>query len=65
MYEQYHPLGVVGIISAFTFSCSRLGLNNKLAWIAEMSVKGTKKRTKTSDNFLVNTVGEVSEQTPV
>jgi aldehyde dehydrogenase (NAD+) len=31
MYEQYHPMGVVGIISAF--SSSRLGLEHALAWI--------------------------------
>jgi aldehyde dehydrogenase (NAD+) len=30
MYEQYHPMGTVGIISAFNFSCSCLGLEYSL-----------------------------------
>ena len=33
MYEQYHPLGVVGIISAFNFPVSVWAWNTALAWI--------------------------------
>ena len=34
MYEQYHPLGVVGIISAFNFPVAVWAWNTTLAWIA-------------------------------
>lgn len=33
MYEQYHPLGVVGIISAFNFPLAVWSWNTALAWI--------------------------------
>jgi aldehyde dehydrogenase (NAD+) len=33
MYEQYHPLGVVGIISAFNFPVAVWSWNTALAWI--------------------------------
>ncbi|MCM4163954.1 MULTISPECIES: aldehyde dehydrogenase family protein [unclassified Arenibacter] len=34
MYEQYHPLGVVGIISAFNFPVAVWAWNTALAWIS-------------------------------
>ncbi|MFT3794443.1 aldehyde dehydrogenase family protein [Flavobacterium sp.] len=34
MYEQYHPLGIVGIISAFNFPVAVWSWNTALAWIA-------------------------------
>ncbi len=34
MYEQWHPLGVVGIISAFNFPVAVWAWNSSLAWIA-------------------------------
>src|ERR1700759_2563740 len=34
MYEQYHPLGIVGIISAFNFPVAVWSWNAMLAWIA-------------------------------
>ncbi len=34
MYEQYHPLGVVGIISAFNFPVAVWSWNTALAWIS-------------------------------
>jgi aldehyde dehydrogenase (NAD+) len=34
MYEQYHPLGVVGIISAFNFPVAVWCWNTALAWVA-------------------------------
>ena len=34
MYDQYHPLGVVGIISAFNFPVAVWAWNTALAWIA-------------------------------
>ena len=33
MYEQYHPLGVVGIISAFNFPVAVWAWNSALAWV--------------------------------
>ena len=33
MYEQYHPLGVVGIISAFNFPVAVWNWNSALAWV--------------------------------
>jgi len=33
MYEQYHPMGVVGIISAFNFPVAVWAWNTALAWV--------------------------------
>ena len=33
MYEQYHPLGVVGIISAFNFPVAVWSWNSMLSWV--------------------------------
>lgn len=33
MYEQYHPLGVVGIISSFNFPVAVWSWNSMLAWV--------------------------------
>ncbi|MGB0917172.1 MAG: aldehyde dehydrogenase family protein [Flavobacteriales bacterium] len=33
MYEQYHPIGVVGIISAFNFPVAVWSWNTMLAWV--------------------------------
>lgn len=33
MYEQYHPLGVVGIITAFNFPVAVWAWNSALAWV--------------------------------
>ncbi len=33
MYEQYHPLGIVGIISAFNFPVAVWSWNSMLAWV--------------------------------
>ena len=33
MYEQYHPIGVVGIISAFNFPVAVWAWNTALAWV--------------------------------
>lgn len=34
MYEQYHPLGVVGVISAFNFPVAVWAWNASIAWVA-------------------------------
>lgn len=33
MYEQYHPLGITGIISAFNFPVAVWSWNTALAWV--------------------------------
>lgn len=33
MYEQYHPLGIVGLISAFNFPVAVWSWNSMLAWV--------------------------------
>ncbi|MCB0755349.1 MAG: aldehyde dehydrogenase family protein [Flavobacteriales bacterium] len=33
MYEQYHPLGIVGIVSAFNFPVAVWSWNTMLAWV--------------------------------
>lgn len=33
MYEQYHPLGIVGIVSAFNFPVAVWSWNSMLAWV--------------------------------
>lgn len=45
MYEQYHPLGVVGIITAFNFPVAPWAWNVALAWVCGDSViwKGSEK----------------------
>ncbi|MDQ3023449.1 MAG: aldehyde dehydrogenase family protein, partial [bacterium] len=38
MYEQWHPLGVVGVISAFNFPVAVWSWNSALAWVCGDSV---------------------------
>lgn len=33
MYEQYHPLGIIGVISAFNFPVAVWSWNSMLAWV--------------------------------
>jgi aldehyde dehydrogenase (NAD+) len=50
MYEQYHPLGVVGIISAFNFPVAVWAWNTALAWVCGDACiwKGSEKTPMTS-----------------
>lgn len=50
MYEQYHPLGVVGIISAFNFPVAVWSWNTALAWACGDACiwKGSEKTPLTS-----------------
>ena len=50
MYEQYHPLGVVGVISAFNFPVAVWSWNTALAWVCgDVCVwKGSEKTPLTS-----------------
>ena len=50
MYEQYHPLGVVGVISAFNFPVAVWSWNTALAWVCGDACiwKGSEKTPLTS-----------------
>ncbi|APS38039.1 L-piperidine-6-carboxylate dehydrogenase [Salegentibacter sp. T436] len=50
MYEQYHPLGIVGIISAFNFPVAVWSWNTALAWVCGNACvwKGSEKTPLTS-----------------
>lgn len=50
MYEQYHPMGVVGIISAFNFPVAVWAWNTALAWVCGDTCvwKGSEKTPITS-----------------
>ena len=50
MYEQYHPLGIVGVISAFNFPVAVWSWNTALAWICgDVCIwKGSEKTPLTS-----------------
>lgn len=50
MYEQYHPMGVVGIISAFNFPVAVWSWNTALAWVCGDTCvwKGSEKTPITS-----------------
>ena len=50
MYEQYHPLGIVGIISAFNFPVAVWSWNTALAWVCgDVTIwKGSEKTPLTS-----------------
>lgn len=50
MYEQYHPMGVVGIISAFNFPVAVWSWNTALAWVCGDACvwKGSEKTPVTS-----------------
>ncbi len=50
MYDQYHPLGVVGIISAFNFPVAVWSWNTALAWVCgDVTIwKGSEKTPITS-----------------
>ncbi len=50
MYEQYHPLGVVGVISAFNFPVAVWSWNTALSWVCGDACiwKGSEKTPLTS-----------------
>jgi len=50
MYEQYHPLGIVGVISAFNFPVAVWSWNTALAWVCGDACiwKGSEKTPLTS-----------------
>lgn len=60
MYEQYHPLGIVGIISAFNFPVAVWAWNTALAWICgDVCVWKPSEKTPLCGVACQNIAGEV------
>ena len=63
MYEQYHPLGVVGIISAFNFPVAVWAWNTALAWICgDVCVWKPSEKTPLCGVACQNIIAEVLEE---
>lgn len=66
MYEQYHPLGVVGIISAFNFPVAVWSWNTMLAWVCgDVCVWKPSEKAPISGVACQNIVKEVFEKNDV
>ncbi len=62
MYEQYHPLGVVGIISAFNFPVAVWSWNTALAWVCgDVCVWKPSEKTPLCGVACQNLIAEVLE----
>ena len=60
MYEQYHPLGIVGIISAFNFPVAVWAWNSMLAWVCgDTCIWKPSEKTPLCSIACQNIVGEV------
>lgn len=63
MYEQYHPLGIVGIISAFNFPVAVWSWNTMLAWVCgDVCVWKPSEKTPLCSIACQNIVSEVFEK---
>ncbi|RCS28327.1 aldehyde dehydrogenase family protein [Polaribacter sp. WD7] len=63
MYEQYHPLGIVGIISAFNFPVAVWAWNTALAWISgDVCVWKPSEKTPLCGIACQNIIAEVLEE---
>ncbi len=66
MYEQYHPLGIVGIISAFNFPVAVWAWNTALAWICgDVCVWKPSEKTPLCSIACQKIIGEVIEENQV
>jgi aldehyde dehydrogenase (NAD+) len=66
MYEQYHPLGVVGIISAFNFPVAVWSWNAMLAWVCgDVCIWKPSEKTPLCAVACMNIVAEVFEKNEV
>lgn len=66
MYEQYHPLGVVGIISAFNFPVAVWSWNAALAWVCgDTCVWKPSEKTPLCSIACQNIINEVFEKNGV
>jgi aldehyde dehydrogenase (NAD+) len=63
MYEQYHPMGIVGIISAFNFPVAVWAWNTALAWICgDVCVWKPSEKTPLCGIACQNIIAEVIEE---
>jgi aldehyde dehydrogenase (NAD+) len=66
MYEQYHPLGVVGIISAFNFPVAVWSWNTALAWVSgDTCIWKPSEKTPLCSIACQNIISEVFEKNGV
>jgi aldehyde dehydrogenase (NAD+) len=66
MYEQYHPLGIVGIISAFNFPVAVWSWNSMIAWICgDVCIWKPSEKTPLCSIACQNIVNEVFEKNEV
>jgi len=66
MYEQYHPLGIVGIISAFNFPVAVWSWNTMLAWVCgNVCVWKPSEKTPLCGIACQNIISEVFEKNNV
>ena len=60
MYEQWHPLGIVGIISAFNFPVAVWSWNASLAWVCgTVTVWKPSEKTTLCGNAIQNIIAKV------
>jgi aldehyde dehydrogenase (NAD+) len=66
MYEQWHPLGIVGIISAFNFPVAVWAWNSALSWVCgNVTVWKPSEKTPMCGIAVQNIVAEVFEKNNV
>ena len=66
MYEQYHPLGLVGIISAFNFPVAVWAWNTMLAWVCgDVCIWKASEKTPLCSIACQNTINKVFERNGV
>lgn len=66
MYEQYHPLGIVGVISAFNFPVAVWSWNTMLAWVCgDVCVWKPSEKTPLCSIACQNIINKVFEKNDV
>ena len=66
MYEQWHPLGLVGIISAFNFPVAVWSWNAALAWVCgNVTVWKPSEKTPLCGNAIQNIIAKVFKENNV
>jgi len=66
MYEQWHPLGIVGIISAFNFPVAVWSWNAALAWVCgNVTVWKPSEKTPLCGNAIQNIIAKVFKENNV
>ena len=66
MYEQWHPLGIVGIISAFNFPVAVWSWNAAIAWVCgNVTVWKPSEKTPLCGNAIQNIIAKVFKENKV